>query len=338
MKLAIHPTQKTFSERWVAYCEEIGVPTKVVNCYATNIIEQLDGCAALMWHHNHTNYKDVLFAKQLLFAVGQSGKTTFPDYRTCWHFDDKVGQKYLLEGIGAPLVPSYVFYSPEDAFRWIDEASFPKVFKLRGGAGSANVRLVHTAWEARKLVRKAFGSGFQQFDRVGHARERLRKYREGKDTLTGVLKGFGRLFVATEFAKMHGAERGYVYFQDYLPDNTHDIRVIVIEDKAFAIKRMVRPNDFRASGSGNILYEKEHFRDSTIELAFELHRKLQSQCSAFDFVEDRNGTPKLLEVSYGFISAVYLPCVGYWDRSLEFHPGPFHPQDWMVDAVLRQLG
>ena len=96
----------------------------------------MDDCDALMWHHFQTNPKAILFAKQLLFALEQSGKKVFPDFRTGWHFDDKLGQKYLLEAIDAPLVPSYVFYDKKEALEWVQKTDFPKVFKLRGGAGS----------------------------------------------------------------------------------------------------------------------------------------------------------------------------------------------------------
>ena len=116
-----------------------------------------------MFHHHHGNYKDVLFARQLLYSLEESGKRVFPDWRTCWHFDDKVGQKYLLEAIGAPLIPSYVFYTEKEALNWIRQTTFPKVFKLRGGASAANVKLVHTAKEAKNFVQKAFGTGFSQF-------------------------------------------------------------------------------------------------------------------------------------------------------------------------------
>ena len=121
-----------------------------------------------MWPHDHGNYNDALFAKQLLYALQMAGKRVFPDFNTTWHFDDKVGQKYLLEAIGAPLVPSYVFYSKREALEWAKQTSFPKVFKLRGGAGSANVRLVRTRSEAYRLISKAFTSGFSQFNRWRH--------------------------------------------------------------------------------------------------------------------------------------------------------------------------
>jgi glutathione synthase/RimK-type ligase-like ATP-grasp enzyme len=336
MKIAIHHTPGSFSDRWIAYCKKQNIEFKIVNCYATDIISQLKDFDALMWHHNHENTKDVLFAKQLIYSLEQGGKKTFPDFKTCWHFDDKLGQKYLFEAVGAPFVPSYVFYTRLEAMQWIAKTTFPKVFKLRKGAGSANVNIVKTADCARALVNKAFGKGFSQFDNVGYFKDRLNKYRSGNDSLLGVIKGFGRLFINTEFAKLSHREKGYIYFQDFIPNNLYDIRVIVINGRAFAIKRMVRKGDFRASGSGSILYEKEHFSNDTINLAFQLTDKIQSQCAAYDFVYNEGGNPLVVELSYGFSIAGYDQCAGYWDKSLQFHEGAFIPQNWMVETLINK--
>lgn len=90
---------------------------------------------------SHASHKDMLFAKQLLFLCRQLVKN-IPRFLTNWHFDDKVGQKYLLESIQAPMVPTYVFYSKAEAIRWAKSVIYPKVFKLRGGAGGSNVKLI----------------------------------------------------------------------------------------------------------------------------------------------------------------------------------------------------
>ena len=103
----------------------------------------------------------------------QAGVKVFPDFRTNWHFDDKLGQKYLLEALGIPLVPTHVFYDKKTALEWASKTTFPKVFKLRGGAGSANVKLARTKKEAVKLIRKAFGKGFSNYDAMGSLKERL---------------------------------------------------------------------------------------------------------------------------------------------------------------------
>lgn len=337
MKIGIHSTKGFFSDRWIAYCEENIIPYKIVNCYANDIIDQLADCEALMWHFHHAGPKDFLFAKQLLYSVQAAGKTVFPDFDTMWHFDDKVGQKYLLEAIRAPLVPSYVFYANKEAKEWVKNTDFPKVFKLRGGAGSQNVRLVKSKHDAKQLIRRSFGRGFSQYAAWSNLKERIRKFKKGQTSFFEVVKGIIRLGYPTEFSRIRGKERGYIYFQDFIPDNDSDIRVVVIDKKAFAIKRMAREDDFRASGSGTILYDKSLFDEEIIRLSLDLSDKLKSQCVAFDFVY-KGETPLLVEISYGFTPEGYDPCPGYWDQDMNWQQGSFNPYGWMVESVLNKIG
>ncbi len=335
MKLAIHSTKDSFSQRWIDYCDENQIPYKQVNCYANDIIHQMHDCEALLWHHQQGNPKDILFAKALLFSLEQSGKKVFPDFNTNWHFDDKVGQKYLLEALAVKeFVPTWVFYSKPVALEWLRHTTFPKVFKLRGGAGSQNVKLVKTENDGHKLILKAFGKGFASYDAWGSLIERWRKYRLRKTTLNDVLKGVLRLVVAPPYARIMGRQRGYIYFQEFIPGNDSDIRIIVIAEKAFAIKRMVRENDFRASGSGFIFYDKNKFDLAWVRLAFQLAKRLKTQCVAFDFVLDLNRNPLLVEINYGFAPGGYDACPGYWDSQLRWHEGKFNPYGWMVDLLV----
>ena len=334
MKIAIHKHSKGFGKRWVAFCEENHIPYKIVDCYQSDIISQLEDCDALMWHFYHNEYRDMLFARQLLWSLQVAGKRVFPDYNTSWHFDDKVGQKYLLEAIGAPLVPSHVFYTKAEAIEWINKTDFPKVFKLRGGAGAENVKLIKSKKEAIRLANKAFGRGFSKFNRRGYLKERIRKYKEGKDNITGVLKGAARILIPTILARMSSVEKGYVYFQDFIPDNTYDIRIIVVARKAFAIKRMNRTNDFRASGSGNIVYAKNQMDERCVRIAFDVNEKIKSQSIAYDFVFDKENNPLLVEISYGFSTIVYDSCEGYWNKDMTWHEGKFNPYGWMINDLL----
>lgn len=337
MKIAFHNTGG-FTPRWIEYCKQNSIDYKLVNAYDSNIVEQVKDCDAFMWHHHQANYKDVLFAKQLLFSLEQSGKVVFPNFNTGWHFDDKVGEKYLFEAIDAPMVPTFVFYTKEDANEWIDKASFPKVFKLRGGAGSANVMLARTAADAKKLVRKAFGNGFPQYSSWSNLKERLRKYRNGQTDLKDVIKGLVRFFVKPEFAKMHSSEKGYAYFQEFIPNNEYDIRVCIVDSKAFALKRLCRKGDFRASGSGNIMYDVNQIDERCVQIAFDVNDKIQSQSIAFDFVFDKSGSPLIVEISYGYSIAAYDMCEGYWTKDMKFHSGTqFDICGWMVEEVINEV-
>ncbi len=335
MKIAIHKS-RGFSERWIDYCEKNHINYKIVNAYDTDIIEQLADCDAFMWHHYHADFRDVLFAKQLLFSLQQAGKWVFPDFNTGWHFDDKVGQKYLLEAIGAPLVPSYVFYTKKEALDWIEKTDFPKVFKLRGGAGAANVKLAHTKKEAKRLIKKAFGKGFSQYSAIDNLKERWRKYRLGKTNFKDVLKGIVRVLKKPDFAKYHAPEMGYVYFQDFIPNNAFDTRIVVIGGKrALCERRYCRKGDFRASGSGEFEYVKPE--ESMLKVAFSVAKKLKAQSVAFDFILKDN-IPLIVEISYGFGTKGITHCPGYYTDDLKWHDTK-EPDfcSWMVEDVISKI-
>jgi len=333
MKIGIHGSIGTFNERWVLFCEEHNVSYKIVDCYKSDIVQQLSDCNALMWHHSQNNPKDLLIARQILFSVEHAGKVVFPDFKTNWHFDDKLGQKYLLESLNIPFVKSFASFDKREANEWANHTEFPVVFKLRRGAGSFNVKLIRTKSEAKKIIKTAFSSGFSNFNAFNSLKELIRKWKLLKVNNIEVIKGIVRFLIKPQYAKILGKEKGYVYFQEFIQGNDSDIRVIIIGDKAFAIKRMVRENDFRASGSGNIHYEKEHFDNATIKLAFVISEKLGSQCTAFDFVY-KNGEPLVVEISYGFDPKGYESCTGFWNKNLEWTPGKFNPYGWMIEDVI----
>jgi len=336
MKIGIHHREGSYSTEWISYCDQNDIAYKLVDCYKNDIIEQLADCDALMWHYYHESAKDIQFAKQLLFALEGSGKVVYPNRASNWHFDDKVGQKYLFESIGAPLVPSYAFYTKREALEWVNSTSFPKVFKLRGGAGSSNVRLVRSRAQAVSFVRKAFGRGFKRYHPLKNLNERWRLYKMGKMSFVDLLKGWIRLLRPTKFARVMGRDRGYIYFQDFIPNNTHDIRVTYVNNRCFASRRAVRPGDFRASGSGIPDMDQANVPLSALEISFDVAEKLGLQSAAIDFVvlDDK---PLIVEIcyAYGHYDGHYKH--GYYDRDLNYYKEEFNAYHWMVDWVLEEV-
>jgi len=336
MKIGIHHREGSFSDRWIAYCKEKGIDYKLVNCYDNDIVEQLTDCDALMWHHFHESARDIQLAKQLLFALEGSGKVVFPDFASGWHFDDKVGQKYLFESVGAPLVPSYAFYSRKQAMEWANKTSFPKVFKLRGGSASSNVKLGKTVSQARRLINKAFGRGFKRYRALDSIKERWRLYKMGLTDLFDVFKGFVRLVRPTHYARMLKRDRGYIYFQDFVPDNSHDIRINYIFDRIVAFRRGVRPGDFRASGSFKQDSDQSQIPMEALKISFDVAQKLGFQTAALDFIL-KDGKPLIVEVCFAWGQRAKLGTFGYWDRDLNYHDKAFNVYGWMVDGVIEQV-
>lgn len=319
MKIAIHHRKGSFSDRWINYCEEKQIDYEIVNAYASDIIQQIDGCDVFMWHFHQADYRDMQIAKALILSLEAKGLRCFPNSQTCWHFDNKVWEKYLLEAIDAPLVPSFVFYTQKDALAWASTAEFPKVFKLKGGAGASNVMLAHTQKEAVKLIKRCFDKGFEQYRWKDQLREEWQKYCKKEVSIRDVIRP---LFYAmksypTEYSHYHQKEIGYAYFQDFIPNNLGDTRVVVIGGKyAMAETRLVREGDFRASGSGKFVYGNIDSR--ILEIAFTIADKLQMQSVAFDFIKDQNN-PLIVEISFGFGTHGISHSGGYWTKDLRWH-------------------
>lgn len=335
--IAIHTKSGSFVPEWVAYCKQYNIPYKEVDCFASDIMKQLVGCKALMWNWAHHDYRAQLFARQLIASVEEIGLHVFPDTRTSWHYDDKVGQKYLLEAISAPLIPTHIFYDRDCALGWVEQTTFPKVWKLRGGAGSQNVRLVKTRQAAKRIVAKSFGSGWKTsrfhglWDRIWHF-QRDRTLR----SFINIGRGIIRAILPHEKHARSALQRDYVYFQDFVPNNDSDIRIVIIGDRAFAIKRMVRDGDFRASGSGSLVYEETQIPVECVRVAFDVTASLQSQCCAFDFVI-LDEAWFIVEISYAFSADAYRKCPGYWDSSLNWHATPVTPERFMLQDLLTAL-
>lgn len=336
LKLAIHDHSNSFSDIWIDYCIHNGVNYKIVNCFSNSIISDMHDCYGLMWHWFHNDYRAHNAALQIVLALETAGKYVFPNSNTCWHYDDKVAQKYLLEAISAPLVPTYIFHSAAEAYQWIETTTFPKVFKLRCGAGSQNVQLVRSREEANRIVRKAFQTGFPYYSSASDMRERIWTFRriKSKAAINHLIKGIVRIAFKKRSVELLPQQKGYVYFQDFLSENKHDVRVRIIGNKASATIRYNRGNDFRASGSRIKSYDHSLVEKEYLEIAFTISDRLRLQSCAFDFLK-HNGKIFLIEISYCFGKRQQT---GYWDRNFTWHDQKHSPEIGMIENFLQECG
>jgi hypothetical protein len=337
--IGIHDSPGSFSARWIEQCQQKGISFKRLNCLSTDIIQQCSGVRAVFWHWIHENVPEQLVARQIIAALQETGVLVFPSVLTCWHYDDKIAQKFLLEAVAAPLIPTWVFTDRDEANEWVARATWPKVFKLRCGAGSSNVWLVRSRTQAQTLLRRAFGRGFAA--RPGYlydARTRARKVKDFRDMWRKLLRGPQSLITFLQMRNGLPRQKRYAYFQEFMPGNAFDTRITVIGQRAFGYLRKNRPGDFRASGGGLPVYEEDRIDKRCVEIAFEVAEKLGTQSLAFDFLFDAKHEPKIGEISYGFVASMVHACNGYWDRRASWHKGHFWPQDAILEDVLTVLG
>ena len=252
----------------------------------------------------------------------------FPDIETCWSFDDKIRQYYLMKAHGFPMTKSWIFWEKEAALKWGADAALPIVFKLKGGAGSKNVIKIDSRDQLNKIINRMFKKGIRDGMVPGHGSLAPNLYRRLKRYLA--LKKRRALeqpiphFLTVPNWNIH---KNYVLFQEFLPSNQYDTRVTTIGDRAFAFQRKTRPGDFRSSGSGLIESDPQEIDLKMVKLALEISKKMNFQVMAYDFLYNTDKQIEFVEISYAFVHRViYKETSGYWDSKLKWHEGKYWPQ------------
>jgi glutathione synthase/RimK-type ligase-like ATP-grasp enzyme len=334
MKLAIESSNESYSESWCSFCDANQLEYILVDFKSPDFIDLVSACTHLLSAPNLSNCHDLQGVKNLLKVVESMGLTVYPNNTSFWHYDDKIAQMYLLTSIGAPVVDSHCFWTLVGAMEYIATCEYPFVFKLKAGAGSTNVQLVRTQHGARKLAYKMFGRGMLATH--GYLSDFKRKVRGARTSsrLKSKIKRIPKSFKSRLHKRLYTPrERGYFYVQKFLPDNQCDLRVTVVGDKAFGYRRMTRPNDFRASGSGNISWDQSEIDPVCVKIAHEISQKIGSQTMAYDFIYD-NGTPKLVEISYNFIAKYVSECPGYWNKEGVYTESRYKLEDLLISQLI----
>ena len=315
---------------------QAGHEPRPIDANQPDFFERVRECDAVMWWYAHLPFPRN-FARRVVSAVEHGmGIPVFPSWKTVWHFDDKVGQYYLLRAAGIPTAPTNVFWYRRAAIEYCRAATYPLVLKLAGGITSENVRLLAGFAEAQYWIARMFDSGATSLEppevgpraAVGRMRESLRH----------LIKG-----VPPPGSDRSDLQRGYLLVQEFLPGNDFDTRVTVIGNRAFGFRRMNRPGDFRASGSGRIDFDPAKVDPQIVRLAFRAQRALGSQSLAIDGMYWQ-GRPVIVEISYYYEGWALAECPGHWeldgnpeDGRLEWVPGSVRPDDAILDDFLESL-
>ncbi len=346
MKIAIHPDKfkiQSYSDKWKQFLKERNVEVKDVNLWEHDSIEKVKDCDGVMWRWNQSEPDKA--AIKILTSIEKYLKIpTFPSTNSTWHYDDKVSQKYVFAATDTPTPETWVFWHKEDALKWVEEASFPKVFKLSAGASSNNVILVKDKQQAISLIHEMFGNGLcsdQNLSGIssGHKKKPV-NFRRLFSSIANVAKiefehSIDKYYQPLLFPKF-ALQRGYCYFQEFLPGNEYDTRITIIGNRAFCFRRFNRKDDFRASGSGNIDFDPGKIDRKMIKIGFEVSEKLGFECMAYDFIY-KNKIPCIVEISYTFADWAVQKCPGHWDRNFNWIEGSMWPEEAQVIDFLKKI-
>jgi len=312
-KIAIQPDflqlkndpQQSFSKYWIEHLEREGHETCLVNVFSADFFDQVSGCDGFLWYFPPIPFPRDM-ARRLMLALGHvSRMPVYPDWKTCWHFDDKVAQSYLLQAADIPIPRTWVFWQSKDALEFFSTASYPLVIKLRSGVYSQNVRLLRNRAEAEYWIKHLFNYGLLALERPSGS-FLLRAAKRVRGALRTLIGGHGPSTGGLDFHK------DYILLQEFIPGNDFDTRITVVGKRAFVCRRYNRPDDFRASGSGILDTDPSLIDSDAVRLAYRVAETLSAQTICMDILR-RNGEPVICEVSYYFEGLAVYKSPGHWE-------------------------
>ncbi len=324
-------------ERWKIALEAADCDVQLVDVRRPDILDQIRGCDGFMWRWAWFGGMRQIASRLFPVLERELGIACYPNLDTCWHYDDKVAQSLLFEAKGIPTPRTWVWFNREQALDWLRHATFPLVAKLAGGAAAANVTIMRSAVDAVPLVDALFRRGLWGLGAVQTGPMSVPKRLAHASWLTLTGRMHDSWFAGQSL------ERGYVLFQEFLPDNEFDTRVTVIGNRAFGFRRLNRDGDFRASGSGKIDHSPGAVDPAMVRLAFLTAQRLRMQSCAIDGLY-RDGQPVVCEVSYTYVSWAVHACPGHWELDgdpatgrLAWIDGPQWPEDAQAEDFLQLL-
>lgn len=297
--------------------------------------EQVKTVDLFIFHYYGTERQSIMAHTIIPVVENVLGIPCFPNTTVSWLYDDKVREYYFLQQNEIPVIPTWVFWNKSDAQAWLDQAKFPLVFKLWGGASSLNVILVKSKLTARKLTNRMFGGGIVSGHIPGFGSLKWKNMltKEHWKIVGGKLK---RRIKGEQGNPFEARHRNYVLFQKFLPGNFGDTRVHIIGNRALADVRLVRSHDFRASGSGKYTVNRERIDPRCIQIAFTVAKKFGFSSMAFDFLFDENNMPLISEISYTQPDAGVWGYPGWWDEQLTWHEGHSSMQYMILKDLLKR--
>ncbi len=327
---------QSFSHRWEELASFAGHEVVIVDAYDDGLFDALRHCDGFMWYFWNASFNSDL-GKRLMLAIHHGmQQPTFPNWQTCWTFEDKYAQRYLLEAVDIPMPKSWVFWTRDSAREFANKAEYPLVMKLAFGITSNNVRLILDRKQAHYLIDRLFHDGMSLIPDNFARSVSLRMF----DRLSNATRA-----IAGRRMKDHYGEdpiqRGCILFQEFLSNNPFDTRITVIGNRAFGFRRKNRPKDFRASGSGDIDWNPQLIDMHAVSLAFQVASRLGTQVVALDIL--RKGEDLVVtEISYYYEAWVVHECPGHWriadsGSKIDWIDGPMRPDDAIFEDFVASL-
>lgn len=228
-------------------------------------------------------YKD--FIRDILIQITLRGGVLLPEYRHFSAHENKNFQELEKVRLGIPSPYGIPIGTYEEGMEILSKITYPVVLKKSTGFASRNVKIAHNLPKAKRILFNMLDNNFK-FD------------------INSLYYLYRRVKNKTHYPKRFGK----VVIQEYIPDLSYDWKILVLGNTCFYLKRYVKKNDFRASGSGSFTIS-EPPPTHILDFALLCKEKMNAPNISLDII-DKDGVPQLIEYQANHFGV----CPASWGR------------------------
>jgi len=220
VRVGIFRNRAQFHTVFVAACQEIGVPFRVIDVYGDDWLERTREAACdihVAWPDATSTPAAKVIKDRLDLLERDVGLRILPTAEERWMYEDKVRLADWLRCRAIPHPATWVFHERHRAEAFAASCRLPIVTKTSFGAAATGVRILRSRRQVRAAVARAFGRG-----------------------------------VLADGADVRDRQWGVVLFQEHI-DIVHEWRLVRIGDAYFGHPKG-RHRDFH-SGSGRVAWD-----------------------------------------------------------------------------------
>lgn len=204
---------------------------------------------AIIFYSFSQRYNLRFLIKDTIKHLQKMGNIVIPDYELLYCHENKGYQEFYKKQLGI-TDPGALYFSSKREINNI-EIDFPKVLKTIQGSNGRGVFLVKSKEDVYKVMGK-LEKKLSILERIDLIRRRyLRKQKN--------YPGYPNYNVKMDYFEYRDyitIEEPFI-LQDFVQNLNCDYRVIVLYDRYYAVKRLTREGDFRASGTKRFVFEYE---------------------------------------------------------------------------------
>lgn len=226
----------------------------------------------IIWYAS-TQYPEYFqYVEDCLLYAQMCGGILVPNFSIFRCHENKFFQELLKKNLGIDKPKAHLIGTLEDLNNSLPDLVFPLILKSATGFGSATVFKIDTSNE---LVSKATS---MLTNIIPPAANPIRRFKQKTEYENKIAPYKGN----------YPLKSGRLVLQEFMPNLQHDWKILVFGNNCFCLKRFVRENDFRASGSGNFDF-KATPSHALLNYALGIATVLNSPWASLDIAECEDG-------------------------------------------------